>query len=162
MLTDADIQYLLQLPKEITDKRPSSGYREDNGHKRCDLDLRAVSSERAGFKVFIRQNERFIENFSIGLLYLTGERNPAEITLVRYNGSHGETSRSAEDHYAKPHIHRITETEIALGSTQPQERHRELTDRYSTFEQALAVFFGDISTTNHYDSFPELGQGRLL
>ena len=46
----------------------------------------------AMFRVFIRQNTNFIENFSIGLLYHTGDRMLRTIALVRYNGPHGETS----------------------------------------------------------------------
>ena len=57
---------------------------------------------------------------------------------------------------------RITATEIASGNTQPQERDREITNRYSTFEAALVVFFGDIGTINYGVYFPELLQGSLF
>ena len=162
MLTDTDIQNLLRLPKTITDKRPASGYREENGHKRCDLNLRGISDGNAMFEVFIRQSERFIENFSIGLRYQTGDRELPTVTLIRYNGPHGETSRTADGHYTKPHIHRITAAEIARGSIQPPERHREITDRYFTYEEALTVFFADTATSNHEDYFADLVEWRLL
>ena len=162
MLTESEIQDLIRLPKIIKSKSPVEGYRNENGHIRCNLDLEAISDTGTRFHVFVRQNERFIENFSIGLRYLTGGKTPSIITLVRYNGPHGERSRVVNDHYAKAHIHHITAAEIELGSAQPQERHRELTDRYSTFEQGLGVFFADIETTNHYEFFPEIMQGRLL
>ncbi len=89
------------------------------------------------FNVFVRQNIRFAGNFSIGLRYQANRGNLATITLVRYNGPHGETSRSPDGHYALPHIHYITEEEIARGHMQPQENHRELTYRYSSFTEAL-------------------------
>ena len=109
-----------------------------------------------------RQNEKFIENFSIGLRYKTGDDSLGTITLIRYNGPHGETSRSPDGHYNKPHIHRITASEIASGSTQPQECHREITDRYQTYEQALPIFFGDIGVENYKKYFPELLQQSLF
>ena len=80
------------------------------------------------------------------------------ITLVRYNGPHGESSRSADGHFARPHIHRITAQELASGSTQPQERDRTITDRYATLEQALRVFFDDVGVANHDQYFPSLSQ----
>ena len=93
MITDQDIGELLQIPKRIGAKTPSSGYREENGHRRCDLLLQAVSDEGTTFMVFVRQNSKFIENFSIGLRYQTGDKMLGTITLVRYNGPHGEVNR---------------------------------------------------------------------
>ena len=162
MLTDQDIVSLIRIPKTIGTKIPASAYRQEHGHKRCDMDLQATSDDTKKFVVFIRQNDKFIENFSIGLRYQTGDNNLRPITLTRYNGPHGETSRYSDGHYAKPHIHRITASDIASGSTQPQERHREITGRYMTYEQALLSFFADIGVTNYETYFPELLQGRLF
>lgn len=162
MITDQDIQDLIRLPKIIVAKRPAMGHREENGQRRCDLDLRVDEPNPAAFKVFIRQNIRFIENFSIGLRYESDDRTLRTITLVRYNGPHGEISRGPDGHYTKPHIHRITAAEIASGITHPQESHREITTRYTTYEQALTVFFDDIQAYNHTAYFPGLGQERLF
>ena len=162
MITDRDIQDLIQLPKIIGSKTPSAGYKEENGHRRCELDLQAMSDDDITFAVFIRQNNRFIENFSIGLRYHTGDKALGTITLVRYNGPHGESSRQPDGHYATPHIHRITEAEIESGSREPQERCREITDRYGTFEQALIAFFDDTATSNRDKYFPEMLQMRLF
>ena len=162
MLTDQDIVNLIRTPKVIGIKTPASAYRQEHGHKRCDMDLQATSDDMKKFVVFIRQNDKFIENFSIGLRYQTGDNDLRTITLTRYNGPHGETSRYSDDHYAKPHIHRITASDIASGSTQPQERHREITDRYMTYQQALRTVFADIGVTNYEAYFPELLQARLF
>lgn len=158
ILTDQQIQDLLNIPKTISEKTPAKGYREENNHRRCDLELRTSSDEGARFSVFIRQNSKFIENFSIGLCYHTNFQSQGTLTLVRYNGAHGESSRHPDGHYDKSHIHRITEQEIASGSTQPQERQREITDRYSTLDQALRIFFDDLHVANYGDYFPELVQ----
>ena len=162
MLTDQQIRDLIARPKEIVKKEPVRGYKEENRHKRCDLELETMPSSDHKFTVFTRQNMAFIENFSIGLRYQTNDPKLGTITLVRYNGPHGEYSLHPDGHYAQPHIHRITATEIASGNTQPQERDREITNRYSTFEAALVVFFGDIGTINYGAYFPELLQGSLF
>ncbi len=163
MLTDQEIQDLIRSPKEIKEKIPVRGYKEENGHRRCNLKLESTEDEEVKlFSVFIRQNSFFLENFSIGLRYQTNDRMLGSVTLVRYNGSHGETGRSQDGHYAEPHIHRITAEEIESGSIQPQEIHREITDRYNTLEEALSIFFFDVGVINYSDHFPELIQRSLF
>lgn len=161
MLTEQRIQELIERPKTIVSKRPRHGYREENGNRRCDLELQSHGEDYSTFAVFIRQNLQFVENFSIGLRY-RADLPLGAITLVRYNGPHGETSRAPDGHYAKAHIHRITEQELSTGSTQPQERDRTITDQYATLEQALSVFFDDAGVLNHDEYFPEILQKRLF
>ncbi len=105
--------------------------------------------------VFIRQHSRFIENFSIGLRYRTRDRTPGTITLVRYNGPHGESSREPGDHYARAHIHRVTARDIDAELCNHKNRiERSLTDT-ARFEQALTVFFDEIGVQLS-EIFPEL------
>ena len=161
-MTDQEIQVLIGLPKVIVSRSPAKGYREENGQRRCDLELRSADEIGRTFPAFIRQNIRLPGNFSIGLRYGINEGKLTTITLARYNGPHGETSRTADGHHALPHIHYITEDEIAAGHTQPQENHREPTDRYATFEEALSVFFQDTATGNYAQFFPELLEPRMF
>ena len=161
-MTDQEILGLIACPKTIIRKDPPRGYREDNSNRRCDLQLVANADDAAAFRVFIRQNLEFIENFSIGLRYRANLPNSRDITLVRYNGPHGEVAKASDGHYNKSHIHRITAEEIAAGFTQPQEKHREITERYAVLAQALGVFFRDIAAGNYAQYFPELLQGSLF
>ena len=154
MLTDQEIQELLVMPKTITDKRPARGYQDERFHKRCNLALTGSHDEHEHFEVFVRQHSTFIENYSIGLRYQTGEPSIGTITLIRYNGPHGEERRLPGGHFATTHIHYITEAELLSGSREPQESHRKLTDRYGTFEEALKVFFTDMKVENAKDYFP--------
>ena len=153
MLTDGEIRRLVAMPKRILKKEPVKGYKDEGNHRRCNLDLVAIHPGVGSFEVFIRQHTLFIENYSIGLRYLIDDGSMGAITLVRYNGQHGEVSRSADGHYAASHIHRITQEELAKGSMAPQENFREPTDRYTTYEQALAVFFSDIGVADHSAHF---------
>ena len=49
------------------------GYQEAAGHRRCELEIESTPPHSDVFTVFIRQNSTFIENFSIGLRYHTGD-----------------------------------------------------------------------------------------
>ncbi len=162
LLNEQEIQELVTSPKRITHRDPASGYREENGQRRWDLDLESVADQTVKFGVFIRQNSRYIENFSIGLRYHSNDRQLGTITLARYNGPHGEVSRQPDGHFAKSHIHRITAAELAAGYLQPRERHREITERYSTLESALAIFLEDVGITNGEAHFFDSLQGRFF
>ena len=162
MISDQDIRNLISQPKEIVGKHPAQDFWHTAQDMRCNVELRAVSGSDAAFRVFVRRHSRFIENFSIGLRYQTGERTTGHVTLVRYNGAHGEYSLASDGHYAVSHIHRITQEELAAGHIQPQERIREITDRFRTFEQALRVFFEDTTTRNFEAHFENLRQARLF
>ncbi len=162
MMNNQEIQTLIRLPKTIVDRSPVRDYREENGQRRCDLNLQASDGTGLTFPVFIRQNIRLSGNFSIGLRYVVNQGKLTTVTLARYNGPHGETSRAADGHYALPHIHYITEAEIVAGHSQPQENHRELTDRYANLDEALRVFFQDTATGNYATFFPELIQSRMF
>lgn len=161
-MTDQQIADLIACPKRIVNRQPARGYQAGNGHNRCDLDLLGLNGRGGMFKVFIRQNDEFIENFSIGLRYQTGNRQQGLITLARYNGPHDASSRAPDGHFNQPHIHRVTAQELASGSMQPRENDREITDRYHTFEQALAIFLADAGVANAGEHFPELQQSRLF
>ena len=162
MLTDSEIQALIEAPKRIVHKNPAKGFREENRYLRCRLELESVSEEKKKFNIFIRRSVEFIENFPIGLRHEINVSLLKIVTLIRYNGPHGEISRHSDGHYAKPHIHRITAVEIDSGSMEPQEKHRKITDKYRTFEEALSIFFHDIGAINFADHFPELRQTRLF
>ncbi len=162
MLTDQEIQDLVQFPKEILQRTPSKGYRQDNRHKRCDLQLQDLSGKGFKFDVFVRRSEQFIENFSLGLIYHPTGVSGRGLTLIRYNGAHGEVSRHSDGHYNKPHIHRLTEEELNSGTYYPQESHRALTQAYSSFEEAIGTFFQDLGVRNYGDHFPDSLQGVLF
>lgn len=153
MLTNQQIQHLIVAPKEIESRDPRTGFKPENVHHRCNLVLYTMSQPQEKLTVFIRQSMKHIENFSIGLRYHTNDQKIPAITLVRYNGPHGEYSRHLDGHYAKPHIHRITEQELKGGYIQPQEKHREITNRYQTFDEALITFFNDVNVLNYKDYF---------
>ena len=182
MITDQDIQNLIRAPKEIRERKSKKRYKMERGHRRRDLTLylspsepqasskkkSAVPSGRTGafgqhvkFVIFIRQNQAFIENFSIGLRCEIPSLKSA-VTLIRYNGPHGPIKSSASDHHSYPHIHRITQKEVQSGSFNPRSQDIELTNKYNTFEEGLRAFLIDMNVTNRQEYFPELEQRSLF
>ena len=143
-------------------KVPVRGLREESGHRRCNLTLHAPTDSTVRFEVFIRQTLRYIENFSLGLIYHPRDKGHGAITLVRYNGAHGEQMLTPDGHYAQPHIHYLTAEELARGYLQPRALRRVLTDRFSTLEDAIPVFLQDIGVSNVNTYFEDLTQGKLF
>ena len=154
-MTDDEIQALIVCPKTIIRAEPSNGYSSCNLNWKKKLQLGAGNKpHHRKFSVFIRQNEKFTENFSIGLQYKAGDKDLGEINLIRYNGPHGVegVDRSGDKHYSSPHIHRITAAWLQREITQPREQ--TITELYSTFDEALWEFAKYCNIANWQVYFP--------
>ena len=126
-------------------------------HKESSFEL--VSSDRRFiFNCYIRESIELLEDFSIGIIF---RRDPAEpIILARYNGNHGEhMNLLTKERFSGFHVHKLTMS--ALDAKIQPENYAELTNKYSTLREALAVFFEELKVTNYLDYFPELGQLEL-
>ena len=132
--------------------------RDENRHRRNDMTL--VSDDGERFEVFIRQSLVFAENFSVGLTYLSKEGR--QITLVRFNGQHNQTSDpliSATPHFSF-HIHKATAENLNNGRL---EKHPATTTvLYVSFNEALAVFFDKVSVEGVKKYFPEISPMPLF
>ena len=51
-MTDEEIAQMVGLPKTIVSKTPAKGYRDHNGHRRCDVALGSESVDEGTFSVF--------------------------------------------------------------------------------------------------------------
>ena len=71
-LSDQEIEKLINCPKRIIES-PKKELQLVNGHWRNDMELQSDDGEY-NFSVFMRKNEDFEENFSIGLIY-----NPRDV-----------------------------------------------------------------------------------
>ena len=158
-MTEQEIQNLIDMPKTINKKEPKIGYKKQDNDRRGSVSLSAGNDKSIKFHIFIRQNQTFIENFSIGL----NCKIPAlsnSVSLIRYNGSHDP--RDNIQHHLKPHIHRITSEEIQAGYLKHPNKNIQETNKYNTFEEGLIVFFKDMNITNWQEHFYELEQLTLF
>ncbi|MDR3764237.1 MAG: hypothetical protein P4M01_09105 [Acidobacteriota bacterium] len=91
------------------------------------------------FSMFLRQNEDFPENFSIGLKYHPNDGR-SEIILLRCNGKHGMFNKTGvPDHpHFDFHVHRATEVALAAGLR--AESRAEKCEEFASLEEALQYF----------------------
>jgi hypothetical protein len=152
--TDEEIQELIEMPKRIT-VRPQRQMQLIYKHYRNNLKLESTDGQ-FNFSVFMRKNEDFHENFSIGLVYHPKD-DPREIHLLRCNGPHGP--HQLFSHHEKCHLHIAKEANIREGLR--EDRDAFVTEKYSTFEDALIFFLKKCTIINAGDHF-ELNRQQSL
>ncbi len=127
--------------------------------KRRNLNLQSLDGNFQ-FDMFIRQNTMFVEQFYIGLRFKTDDKKLGTITLIRYNGEHGQNDWSKDNHYKAFHIHKISERLLKAGIIEPKEI--EITQKFETFEGAVNEFIRDVQVKNYADYFPHSDKQMLL
>ncbi len=146
--TDELIKTLIECPKIIT-KAPSKNFRTERGYLRNDFEVQS-EDKQYNFECFIRVNEKFMENFSIGMNFIpTDERG--SVPLLRCNGAHGP--HKVYDHHNFSHIHRATAETIAKGLK--PDSNIEVTIEYTSYQEAITYFLklARIKEGNQY--FPD-------
>jgi hypothetical protein len=155
IFTDEEFEGLVACPKQVVDP-PRRDMRVEGKMKRNDMTLKSVDGKHS-FRVFMRQSDEFIENFSLGLMYVPGEE-PGSFQLIRCNGQHG--GESVHPHHAVFHIHRSKADDINAGILEP--RHIEQSTAYASFREALAHFCAIIRLEKPDDYFPGLSQTLMF
>jgi len=151
-----DIERLITCAKEISDP-PRKEMRAERGSQRNDMRLRSREGDLE-FSVFMRINDDFPENFSIGLEFRPQDE-PGSICLLRCNGPHGEFVGGPQSPHFLPHIHRARPENIEAGLR--AERGGEPTDAYASYLEALRYFLRIVNVTNVDEFFPNLRQLEL-
>ena len=158
--TQAELDDLISCPKQVIDP-PRKEMRSERGHQRNDMTLGSLNGEWR-FSVFMRSNERFPENFSVGMIYDPRDE-PGDLTLLRCNGPHGEHDNSPMDdsqpHFGY-HIHRAKADVINAGLL-PQ-KFVELTDAYASFPEAVRHFLKLANIVGAETYFPTVDQLPLF
>lgn len=85
--SQGDLDELIACPKRIIEP-PRKEMKSERGSLRNDMQLESLDG-KFGFAVFMRINERFPENFSVGL-NVVPKNEPGSFCVLRYNGPHGE------------------------------------------------------------------------
>ena len=113
------------------------------------------------FKMFMRQSEEFIEDFSIGLIwtnpttYIDISKN--SVILLRCQGPHDGKAPLGTDLHHDYHIHRITLDDFKAKRYQ-KPSGRTSTSDFSSFEQAIFYFISACNIQN-IDSVVNLPEG---
>ena len=158
--TQAELDELISCPKQVKDA-PRKDMLLDGAHQRNDMTLTSVDGEHR-FLVFMRVNDRFQENFSVGLDYDPRDE-PGNIPLLRCNGPHGEHDASPIDDphpHCGNHIHRARADLLNAGSV--DLKSAELTGAYASFPEALRHFLELVNLLDRETYFPAAVQLPLL
>lgn len=153
MWTDDQIQQLITCTKTIT--RAPGKLKLQSGHFRTDFELTSEAGDHV-FRVFIRYNAMFMENFSVGLDYKSGKEE-GTICLYRCNGPHGDTRPGG--HHGKPHIHYATAETI--DSDRRSESNITQTAEFVTWQDALAYFVRHVRIFGAEEYFDFLNSQQL-
>jgi len=152
--TDKLISELIKSEKRIV-QAPLRELKEDRGCLKNNFTLESLSDKNQ-FKVFIRVNSSFKENFSVGMDFSPRDEK-GSYCLIRCNGRHGE--HQLFPHHQFFHVH-IAKAEYINSGIRP-EFFIEETDQYASYEEALHYFLQKINLNqverDRYFPLPQLG-----
>ena len=132
--TEEELESLISCGKQIVES-PKKEMLIDRGHSRNGMKLKSIDGSH-DFEVYIRINEDFEENFSIGLAYFPKDER-GDIHLLRCNGPHGP-HKEIENHHNFYHVH-IANPENIRNGLKP-ERSAYITREYASYQEALIYF----------------------
>ena len=156
-ITDDFINELISCKKKII--MPPSPKDKANGlHKQTNMELESVD-KKYKFSVFIRENTKLMEFFSVGLVYHRDKET--DIIIIRYNGNHGAHRNYLNNELIEEgfHIHKYSAEAVELSIR--AENHAQITDKYSTLQEALLSFFTDMNINNFKKYYQDLSQTAL-
>jgi hypothetical protein len=135
--SDEEIARLISCPKKVS-VPPAKNLRLNGADWRNDAKLAPTDGTKGIFSMFMRRNEDFPEDFSIGLVYRP-EDGTSDITLLRCNGKHGFFNGGAgadPDHpHFHFHVHKASAKAIRAGFT--PEKFADKTTEFASYEQAV-------------------------
>lgn len=133
----------------------------DGAHRRNDFRCQAVTGEER-FRIFMRQNICFPENFSIGLVHLRDDGS--ELVLLRCNGPHGPVVDDQLSDASRPHVdfHIHEAKQENVENDLSPEAGADVTTEYGTFDDALAYFVQRCGIEEAEKHFPALGNPTLF
>lgn len=155
MLPEQLLQEVITCPKRVV-KADRKKMILENRHYKNKLDLLSTD-DRYAFKMFMRQSDEFIEDFSVGLIWT----NPQEhinvnksIVMLRCQGPHDGKQAVGFDLHHDFHTH-----EISLSDIQDKRflkpSNRTINNNFRSFEQAL-MFFVEKCAIINIEDFIEL------
>lgn len=104
-----------------------------------------LSSENGKYeyKLFLRQSEAFIEDFSVGLIWTNPTQfvdiSKSSVILLRCQGPHDGKAPQGTDTHHDFHIHKISLRDLQEKRYQ-KPSDRTITAEFSSFEQAIFYF----------------------
>lgn len=122
----------------------------DNRHRKNTVYL-ISEDKKYEYKLYMRQSEEFLEDFSVGLIW-TNPTQHIDITknsvmLLRCQGPHDGKAPLGTDIHHDYHIHRISLNDFQERRYQ-KPSDRILTSNFASFEQALFYLISNYKVDN--------------
>lgn len=147
-MNEEDIEGLISMPKKIIEAS-SKDFRLEYQHFRKEFKVESCDG-RYHFRIFIRKHKEFYENFSIGMDLLPSIEKG--MPLIRCNGPHYVTEDLlrplAHNSY---HIHKPNQDDLEKELIKLS--FAEITDSYSSYEEALDYFIKRTNIINADEYF---------
>lgn len=123
----------------------------------------ATDGTKGTFSMFMRKNDDYPEDFSVGLRYNANDGRP-EITLLRCNGKHGPFTGAANVVHSHWDFHIHMATEAAQNDGFIPEKYATKTTAYASYEQAVQHFIQIVNLESQDATrfFPYSTQGNLF
>jgi len=116
-----------------------------NRHRRNNIYLKSKDGKYE-YKLYLRQSEDFLEDFSVGLIWMNPanfiEISKSSIILLRCQGPHDGKEPLGSDIHHDYHIHTIT-LEDFKDKRYQKPSGRVSTTAFSSFEQAIFYLLND-------------------
>jgi len=138
--TQDELDQLISCSKQVAQPMRKQ-WRAERGNRKNEFILKSDSYEGV-FPVYLRINDKFNENFSIGLDY----QSPTEprIHLLRCNGMHEHINKFPElVPHCTFHVHKVKAD--ALNEGNGELNFAEITKEYAAYAEALPHFLNIVN-----------------
>ncbi len=162
LFSDPEIHELIACEKTISDP-PARALKLVGADWRNNAKLNSAAYPHGVFFMFMRRNEDFPENFSVGLQYQPNDGR-TEITLLRCNGKHGIFTGLGDAQHPHWDFHIHTASESAQDAGFAPEKYAAQSTAFASYEQAVQHFVRmvNIVSIDAHKHFPDRSQGTLF
>lgn len=148
--TQDELDALISCDKRTLEP-PKKIMRLEFGSYRNEATLESLDAKHS-FRVFLRQNAKFHENFTVGLDFIPRDE-PGSICLLRCNGPHGP--HQLWPHHTQFHIHMVKAENVNEG--RKSEAFADPTTSYGSFDEAIR-HFGSLCHVTDWNSHFQVQQ----
>lgn len=151
-MTDDFINNLISCQKNVINVERRE-MKEENRSFKNNIYLLSVDNKYK-FRMFMRQSSSFIEDFSVGLMWLNANEYvnvKKEIILIRCQGPHDGKKEIGFDTHHSFHTHVFT-TDDFESKRYEKPSNRNTNEKFSSFEEAIIYFInncGIMGLENH-------------
>lgn len=140
MVAETFLNEVISCPKHVI-KADRKRMVLENRHYKNKLDIISEDGKYT-FKMFMRQSNEFLEDFSVGLIWTNPQKYiniSKNIILLRCQGPHDGRQELGSDIHHDFHIHKISSLDIEE-KRYSKPSNRTSTDKFHSFNQALCYF----------------------